>query len=67
MFERQKIQAGWLRSVRVFVGNKGWVNTLEGKTKMWGCKVDWAASTRFRHQRGNFEDWSCGLNLKFNL
>jgi len=67
MFELAKIRSSWLKSVKVYAGNKGWVNMIEGKLNLMQNNINFKVSSRFKHHRGNYEDWSGGIDLKLNL
>jgi hypothetical protein len=65
--QKNKIGWGWLKSVKMAVGNKGFFAGVEGKLTFFRSGIDYACNYKLKPTHRNFyEDSSVGFNLKWN-
>ena len=68
MIERYRMNKPILKSMKLYVGNKGILSIFDGRFGIGRNKIDYTLSLRLKPDGNNFyEDFSTGLGLKWNI
>lgn len=68
LVERYKISQRLLKTLKFSVGNKGCLNSYEGKLNIWKSWLDYTLNLRLKPGGGNFyNDFSANLSMKWNI
>jgi hypothetical protein len=68
LVERYRINHRLLKSIKLYVGNKGFLSIIEGKVSPWKGMLEYAIKLRLKPGGGNFyNDFSSNLTLSWNL
>jgi hypothetical protein len=68
LMERYRMNQKLLKSMRLYVGNKGFLGMFEGRFGLGRSNVDYTLNLKLKTGGGNFyNDFSMGASLKWNI